>query len=498
MTAAAWDAPTPAQGLTFLGRMRRQQRPATPPADPFDPARAGGRAGGYARAALDAECERVMAAAHGTRNHTLNRAAFSLGQLIAGGELDEATVITELTAAARLIGLDDREIGRTIESGLRSGAQQPRNRPEPTTYGRHADQEGTVAGTDEPAPEEAVSRLRRGNFKDLGSRERAQPEYLRLSNGTALLYPGKDSYLYAETESGKSWMVALLVAQCIDDGAPVLVVDFEEGDELEFGTRLVALGVTEEKMSDLSALRYLMVDAPCAAEILAEADDMGALVVINEGMSVAYDVFGLQIKDNDSATAFRRHLVKPHLVAGRAVLTTDHVVKDRDSRGRYAIGGVMKLNAASGGAFLLVNIEGLALGRRGVSNLYVTKDRPGAVKRHAVHAGDKFDPQVKRVGTLVVDDSRTFVNYLDVMILPPAGVDIEEPGQVDLVDVIMATVDRIAAAGRDVNIRAIRAERIGRHSAVEEEIERLVTAGHLIESRGPHGSRLFARKEHPP
>src|SRR5690606_13286856 len=62
------------------------------PADPFDapaappgPAGGGDRAAGYAAAALDREADAVRTAPQGTRNHALNKAAFSLGQLVAGG-----------------------------------------------------------------------------------------------------------------------------------------------------------------------------------------------------------------------------------------------------------------------------------------------------------------------------------------------------------------------------------------------------------------------------
>lgn len=103
------------------------------PADVFDPARANGHRGvSYGRAALDGELERVLAATVGSRNHTLNRAAFSMGQLVAGGEIDQHTVVTDLTAAARQAGLDEREIGRTIHSGLHDGMLMPRKAPPPS------------------------------------------------------------------------------------------------------------------------------------------------------------------------------------------------------------------------------------------------------------------------------------------------------------------------------------------------------------------------------
>jgi hypothetical protein len=233
-----------------------------------------------------------------------------------------------------------------------------------------------------------------------------------------------------------------------------------------------------------------MVDGKATAQIMGEAEDMGARVVINEGMSIAYDVYGLQVKENDSATLFRRLLVKPHLICGRAVLTTDHVVKDRDARGRYAIGGVMKLNAASGGAFLLVNVEGFAPGRRGASALYVTKDRPGEVKRHGVRAGDKFDPQVKRFGTLIVDDSRDSVNYFDVRLAPPAVED-DAPAPTSLAERIFAAIARIRESGREGGITALRAEVGGTATVVDAEVERMLTRGELRERRGIRDMRIF-------
>lgn len=83
--------------------------------------------GAYARRALEGELARVLAAPIGQRNVALNRAAFALAQLIAAGALDKAAVIRALAGAGARVGLDPREIGRTIESGLSAGIQQPRD-----------------------------------------------------------------------------------------------------------------------------------------------------------------------------------------------------------------------------------------------------------------------------------------------------------------------------------------------------------------------------------
>ncbi len=80
----------------------------------------------YGSAALAAEVDAVRRLAVGERNHGLNRAAYSLGRLVAGGELATDLVYDELLAAAVVTGLGQREASRTIHSGLRAGATSPR------------------------------------------------------------------------------------------------------------------------------------------------------------------------------------------------------------------------------------------------------------------------------------------------------------------------------------------------------------------------------------
>lgn len=83
----------------------------------------------YAEAALGAECLSVATAFKGSRNDTLNRAAFSIGQLIAGMEIDETTARRRLEGAALAAGLDPIEIASTINSGFLAGAAEPRVTP---------------------------------------------------------------------------------------------------------------------------------------------------------------------------------------------------------------------------------------------------------------------------------------------------------------------------------------------------------------------------------
>lgn len=80
----------------------------------------------YAAAALAGESARVRGAGEGTRNDTLNRAAYALGRLIGAGLLDLRVAERALTAAATDSGLGPVEIARTLHSGITAGSHHPR------------------------------------------------------------------------------------------------------------------------------------------------------------------------------------------------------------------------------------------------------------------------------------------------------------------------------------------------------------------------------------
>jgi Bifunctional DNA primase/polymerase, N-terminal len=86
----------------------------------------------YGRAILVRECKALARAPCGTRNHALNRASFSLHQLVASGDLDLAEVRNGLIDAATANGLiaadGPRSVKNTIASGARAGLQHPRAR----------------------------------------------------------------------------------------------------------------------------------------------------------------------------------------------------------------------------------------------------------------------------------------------------------------------------------------------------------------------------------
>jgi hypothetical protein len=133
--AYSWlnDAPIVGAPSWLLVLARKPTPPQRPPTPPGPPACSSGRPNGYGLAALRAECGALAAMLPNTgRNHQLNRAAFCMFQLVAGGELNAADVERALFAAATTNGLvaDDGEpqCRATIRSGASAGILQPRSR----------------------------------------------------------------------------------------------------------------------------------------------------------------------------------------------------------------------------------------------------------------------------------------------------------------------------------------------------------------------------------
>jgi hypothetical protein len=93
------------------GKRERQRQQRTIEAEPSD---------SYVAAALKNETENVRSAVQGTRNHTLNVAAFNLFRFIGTGQLSQGVIESALTNAALSAGLGETEIAATLRSALRS------------------------------------------------------------------------------------------------------------------------------------------------------------------------------------------------------------------------------------------------------------------------------------------------------------------------------------------------------------------------------------------
>lgn len=78
----------------------------------------------YGQTAYDGLMREISSAEKGTRNDTLNRVAFRVGQLVAGGEMSES-LVEQFISAAINSGLAEPEARKTFSSGFKRGQDAP-------------------------------------------------------------------------------------------------------------------------------------------------------------------------------------------------------------------------------------------------------------------------------------------------------------------------------------------------------------------------------------
>jgi hypothetical protein len=233
----------------------------------------------------------------------------------------------------------------------------------------------------------------------LTGRDIPPPTILARTDGTCLLYPGRVHWLFSEPEGCKTWTMLVAATQVLLNGDRVLWVDFED-DDRGIVARLRALGLADRIIGERFV--YLRPDEAlydrhgraltgCLTLERILAERIFALSVI-DGVSEAMQTEGLDPMENPDVARWMRRLPRRIANTGAAVGCLDHVVKDREGRGRYAIGGQHKLAGVTGSAYRLDVVRPLAraLGGEpttGIVTLTVTKDRPGYVRGGAV--GDR-------------------------------------------------------------------------------------------------------------
>ena len=226
------------------------------------------------------------------------------------------------------------------------------------------------------APVDVAAVLRGGN-------EDPPPCILARADGHALLYRGRVHGIHGEPEACKGWATLAAVAETLEAGGRVVYADFEDtaGNVLQ---RLLALGADPGAVVD--RFRYVQPLEP------AEDGDLDLLLawqptlVILDGATEAFANEGLSIADNDDVAKWLKRYPRRFARAGAATVVIDHVTKDRESRGRYAIGGQHKL-AGVDVAYSLHVIHPFGRGREGLVRVKVEKDRPGHVRAHQDDTG---------------------------------------------------------------------------------------------------------------
>lgn len=240
--------------------------------------------------------------------------------------------------------------------------------------------------------------------------DRERAELLVRSDGAGLVYRGKSHLFAGEGGSGKSFIAQAECAAAILRGENVVYLDFEDQASGVVGRLVNAFGVPPELV-----IKHLSYISPHASLRLGAGLDgfrtnvlhSGASVVVLDGVNASLGLEGLDYKDAASVETWFREIVNPICNStGAAVLMIDHVVKNEENRGRFAIGSERKLSALTGAAYRVEIVDGLREGHVGRLKLLLSKDRPGAV---APVCGNAWAAGLLEAGVVLVDSTEAVV-----------------------------------------------------------------------------------------
>jgi hypothetical protein len=325
-----------------------------------------------------------------------------------------------------------------------------------------------------------------------GDIERPTPSLgITRSDGLRLIYPGREHAVLGETESGKTWFALGCVAAELAAGHHVVYIHYEEGDPASTIERLQLLGVDPAVIA--GRLRFVAPARPVRAEWVTGLCEPAPTLVVHDGVNEAMALMGADIMAADGASIFRRRLVSPFLRTGAATLACDHFPKHRDGRGRDAYGSVHKGNALDGARYVLENKEPFGRNMRGVSHLFVTKDRPGHLR---THGRPTKVPGKTFIGVLAVDDMTRGPDFLMRLWAPNNDNDDQAAGltvtSAELADAMYEVV--AALPGRAVesfNKLCAQMRAVGhnfRRTVFKDIADDLVVAGRFVETPGKRGA----------
>ncbi|MFJ8784999.1 DnaB-like helicase N-terminal domain-containing protein [Streptomyces sp. NPDC102476] len=230
-------------------------------------------------------------------------------------------------------------------------------------------------------------------FSDLspvldGTHKPAQPTIGARDDGIGLFYPGRVNGIQGESEAGKSWVALVSCLIEINRGNHVVYLDFEDSEE-GVVSRMLLIGANPRDIAEqFHYVRPGTTPTPAALKaFIARIGDLAPSLIIVDGVTEAMVMLGLELKENTEIAKFGRMLLRPLADTGAAVVPLDHVVKSTESRGRYALGGVHKLNAVDGVQYMLEAVRPFGINTEGRSRLRIAKDRPAQIRRHALPGG---------------------------------------------------------------------------------------------------------------
>lgn len=190
------------------------------------------------------------------------------------------------------------------------------------------------------------------------------------------LYSGMRHMISGPPEATKTLVLYHDALELARRGRAVGIIDFE------MGAKRAVLLMRELKATndDLRRIFFVEPQSPPRQGELERFIEAGCCLVIIDASVGAYRASGLDDNSRVDAERFAEMWIKPLWRAGIATATIDHVTKDKETRGGFAIGSERKVGQADVHIGLTTTHK-LERGGKTTISVEVHKDRPAFLRR---------------------------------------------------------------------------------------------------------------------
>jgi hypothetical protein len=184
--------------------------------------------------------------------------------------------------------------------------------------------------------------------------------------------------LSGEPETGKSWLALHYCLTETRQGHHVLYLDHEMGPSMT-AERLLALGAND---NDLNHFTYIAPTEPItyAHELNDLLTTLTPTLIVIDSMTSNLATHGLDPNVAKDIEAWDQTVQRTLRRAGAAILTLDHVTKNAETRGKFAIGSERKIGICEV-HLSLTTLQAFGRSRDGKARITVQKDRAGHLPR---------------------------------------------------------------------------------------------------------------------
>lgn len=303
----------------------------------------------------------------------------------------------------------------------------------------------------------------------------AAPEFEKPSEPPTLcdlLYTGRRHLVSGPPEAMKTMFALIVGLELLRTTKDTFaLIDFESGP---YATRrmLTDMGAT---LKEIARIYYVEPDTPPTLENIRELVDGKVSLAIIDAVAGAYGVSDLDDNKRKDAEKFGAAWVDRLWRVEVGSLLIDHVTKNSETRGRFAIGSERKAGRTDVHLGLEAKTQ-LSRGKTGVVTIATHKDRPGWLTRpRAAELEFRSDPDTHAL-------SWTFTTAA-------AGQD--DGGWKPTI--LMGRVSSFLAEQPDpVSLRVVEDSVKGKsRDWIRKAVEELLAGGYITEQRGPHNARLL-------